>query len=191
MARGYLVLAALLALAGYGGDTNSPSTAGPASVQSEPPTTLPAVEDFEAPPSNGDGEPHEVRRDGTLQGTLSVQAPVMVDHNLVQPVAGGPAYPVNGYFAQVYDQAEATGPASFTISPSHFYMKGEDGEVWRYGDGNRTSMGLPVFSGGTLQPGERATGMVNFDLGAESRWIVYAPEGTPLMQWQYDVAPIR
>jgi hypothetical protein len=52
------------------------------------------------------------------------------------PVAGGPAYPVKCYFAQVYVQAEASGPGSFAISPGDFYMKGEDGEVWHYGDGN-------------------------------------------------------
>jgi hypothetical protein len=107
------------------------------------------------------------------------------------PVAGGPAYPVKCYFAQVYVQAEASGPGSFAISPGDFYMKGEDGEVWHYGDGNSTTMGLPVFSGGTLQPGEHATGMVNFDIGAESGWIVYAPEGTPTMRWHYDVMLIE
>jgi hypothetical protein len=124
---------------------------------------------------------------------LSAQAGVTIDLTAARPTASrtklSPSYgyaPANGVYLSFRMTISTTGRKTIALSPRDFYVRVNDGDRVSTYDGNAPYSGAARQLDETLlEPGDRVSAPLTFDVDGRHGRLAYAPDGTAAIIWTF------
>jgi hypothetical protein len=94
--------------------------------------------------------------------------------------------PANGLYVTFRMTVVNTGRRTIALSPRDFYVRIADGDRVTTYDGNAPYSGAPRQLDQTLlEPGDRVSAPLTFDVGGRHGRLAYAPDGSAAVVWTF------